>query len=284
MKTIDSTWESNLADNQVGNETNYEKQTVEDKRSFFYQNWRQQVLKEQNRFYLILFSVGLLLATTLTYAILYLLRDWSFKAWNFQVPAQLSIFPGWFIFPIVIFLFVIWIKTYLEWYRFRREKDLHFANEESYNFNRVPNFVIEMYKRNYGRLIILRWWLGISVLLATILVAYFILAKTVQKATEFRFGEMKIIFQNEVKSDYIKEYIIIGVYLFVVTIVNLFAWINNSREISNLMALFEIRKVYSDSDLYTYKRRVHLFCFCLFFLPLFVIVSAWWLFRKIRRK
>ncbi len=280
MQTVDPTWEEKAVDNRAS----YENQTNEDKQPLLYKSWREQVLKEQNRFYLILFTVGLLFSAALVYAVLYLLRDWSLARFNFQVPINLSIFPGWLIFPFVIFLFVILIKTYLEWYRFRREKEIHFANEESYNFNRVPNFVIEMYKRSYGRLIVLRWWLGISILFSTLLIIYFILAKIVQNAVEIDFGEVKITFQNGDKTNYIKEYIMIGIYLLIVVIINLFAWINNSREISNLMALFDIRRVYSDADLQTYKRRVHLFCCCLFFLPLFVMVGMWWLLRKFRRK
>ena len=254
-------------------------------RAQFLQSWKEQVAKERNRFIIILVSIGMLFLSGVMLAVLYLLRDWVLKNLKLTIPEEVSGLPVWLIFPVLAVLLIVLIKTYLDWYRFRREKDLHFAHEENYNFNRVPNFVIEMYKRNYGRLIFLRWWLVLSYLLCGILIGYFVIAKMTQKEISLPFGDLKISFQNtNLTTNYLREYIIIGVYLFFVTAINLVAWINNSREVSNLIALFDIKSVYSESDLNSYKRRVHLFSFCLFFLPLFLAIGLWWLIRRFRRR
>ena len=188
-------------------------------------------------------------------------------------------------FPICAFFFIVLVKNYLDWYRFQKEKEIHFNEENAYNFSRTPNFVIEMYKRNHARVIFIRWWLVASIIMCGIIFGFLTIAKITQNVKEFKIQGIVLTFKNiNSKKTYLSEFVFTGIYLSIVVLVNLWVWINSNREISNLLALFDIKNIYPDSELNSYKKRIHIISFCLFLLPFFIILILILLIKKLWRR
>lgn len=263
------------------NETKIAEET---KNHLLYKSWKQQIEHEQVRFYLIFFFIGGLFLTSLGFTILWILKltnainivDFTFDFFFLQ---------KWFVFPICAFFFIVLVKNYLDWYRFQKEKEIHFNEENAYNFSRTPNFVIEMYKRNHARVIFIRWWLVASIIMCGIIFGFLTIAKITQNVKELKIQGIVLTFKNiNSKKTYLSEFVFTGIYLSIVVLVNLWVWINSNREISNLLALFDIKNIYPDSELNSYKKRIHIISFCLFLLPFFIILILILLIKKLWRR
>ncbi len=263
------------------NETKIAEET---KNHLLYKSWKQQIEHEQVRFYLIFFFIGGLFLTSLGFTILWILKltnainivDFTFDFFFLQ---------KWFVFPICAFFFIVLVKNYLDWYRFQKEKEIHFNEENAYNFSRTPNFVIEMYKRNHARVIFIRWWLVASIIMCGIIFGFLTIAKITQNVKELKIQGIVLTFKNiNSEKTYLSEFVFTGIYLSIVVLVNLWVWINSNREISNLLALFDIKNIYPDSELNIYKKRIHIISFCLFLLPFFIILILILLIKKLWRR
>lgn len=263
------------------NETKIAEET---KNHLLYKSWKQQIEHEQVRFYLIFFFIGGLFLTSLGFTILWILKltnainivDFTFDFFFLQ---------KWFVFPICAFFFIVLVKNYLDWYRFQKEKEIHFNEENAYNFSRTPNFVIEMYKRNHARVIFIRWWLVASIIMCGIIFGFLTIAKITQNVKELKIQGIVLTFKNiNSEKTYLSEFVFTGIYLSIVVLVNLWVWINSNREISNLLALFDIKNIYPDSELNSYKKRIHIISFCLFLLPFFIILILILLIKKLWRR
>lgn len=264
---------------------NEERKVAEEaKQNLLYNSWQQQIEKEQIRFYLIFFFVGIVFLTSLVFSVMWILKlTKAIGAIDFTL--NLFFLQEWFVFPVCLFSFIILIKNYLDWYRFYREKEIHFNNENAYDFTRTPNFVIEMYKRHHARVIFIRWWLIGSIIMCAIIFGFLTIAKITQKEAIISIREIELTFLNTQKNkSYLSEFIFTGIYLSVVVFINLWVWINSNREISNLLALFDIKNVYPDSELHKYKKRIHIISFCLFLLPLFVVLLLIFVVKKLWRR
>lgn len=263
------------------NETKIAEET---KNHLLYKSWKQQIEHEQVRFYLIFFFIGGLFLTSLGFTILWILKltnainivDFTFDFFFLQ---------KWFVFPICAFFFIVLVKNYLDWYRFQKEKEIHFNEENAYNFSRTPNFVIEMYKRNHARVIFIRWWLVASIIMCGIIFGFLTIAKITQNVKELKIQGIVLTFKNiNSEKTYLSEFVFTGIYLSIVVLVNLWVWINSNREISNLLASFDIKNIYPDSELNSYKKRIHIISFCLFLLPFFIILILILLIKKLWRR
>ena len=243
------------------------------------QNWKEQIRKQQIRF-IVTNSLSWLVFT----ALLILSAMWILYTTgliNFNISDVFVLFSPWIILPVFAISFIISIKNSLDWYRFQKEKNVHFIDENHYEFDRVPNFIIEIYKRAHGVMIFFRWLLIVSIIICGIFLGYM---GWIEQAEEFVFQFLgsEITIKND--GNYTLEIIITSCYLSAIVIANIWIWIVKNKEISNLLANYDIRKTFSETDLNSYKKKVNWFCACIFVLPIFIVIAVFWIINRLRPK
>lgn len=190
---------------------------------------------------------------------------------NVNLEKTFFLFQPWIFVSLNIIFLMISIFVFLNHYRFAQEKQYHFAHKDEIDINRVPNFIIDKYKRIIGLGIVFTWLFAVSFLVCAAVLIFFLL---LQDKEYIEIIGLRIQKQGGEKfPDYQKEIIIISCYLSFVFLTFLLINIYVSKEKSRLIALFDLKNKFNNwEEIHRYQKIVHIICFCVFVIPLVIII------------
>lgn len=278
MNNLDSeNTKNSITENYARSSENYSK-----KEKVFLTAIRKEIKSENIKTILLNIFVSIGFFSILTFNVFWLLQKLEIIKWSFLQKLDVI---SWFIFfialiPGLILFFTLFIYSYIIRYRFKQERKFHFENYEDIDIHRVPHFIFDKYKRLSGFLILINWLAFASYIFGGIVLAILIL---LNGREFFSFWGLKITFGDQTHFPSYKWQIIwVSVYLGTIFLIHIAVVFYVLRNQGRLDAIFEVRNKINLENFYAYKRKVNIFCFCIFVLPIFLIILVFVILKKLK--
>ena len=245
----------------------------------------REIKKENTRTIIFNFLIWFIFISFLGFSGLIALNHW--KNLDIAFLEGISDLGLWFLLLVIfipgfILLLTMVVYSQLNKYSFDQEKKYHFKYRDEIDLKRVPNFIINKYKKISGVMIVINWISFTSYFFGGLCLVFFFVFRN---KTNFIIDDIEIKLSNNKSFPNYQEQIIgTLVYLGLIFILQIIVVNLCVRSKSRLTALFDLKNRINFEEIERYKKRVNIFCFCILLIPLFVVILVYLFVKKLRIK